>query len=300
MAALLGAAGAVAGIAGSAFSAAGTLAAGRAESRVALERARAESAQAMALAEAEAAQAGNVAATESSSILASSAAQGLKELMTAVAQTQGLLTNIPLLQMRADTERMAGEVEATSLRMQAKEELAQGSSNMLQSRRAKNLLLSKLTTTASASGFTATDATALRISDDITRHGAVQEGMELYGAQSRADGLRASAAARSYAAASQGLASLMEADAMRQAGQYTLEAGQFASDLAIKTGKMLSTNALTTGELLASNARRTGGLSSNYALRIGGAASKAATAGSWLTAGGTILSGASTMAAKYG
>ena len=269
--------GAIAGLASSGVSAYGTIAGGKSDARASLASARAQSQQARAM--------GNI---EARTAMSTGRAQGVQAIMSAVAEAQGLVQNIPLLQMRAKTERLAGEVEGSSLRMSAKEELAQGSSNMLQARRLKNMVHSKATANAAASGFTATDATALRVSDDIERYGSVQEGMELYGGLSRSDALRSSAAAREHYGVSQGLASLMEAESLRQAGLTVLDAGRYTSKTAISTAKMV-----------AANARATGGRSSMYALQSGAAAASGARTGSYLTAGATILGGASTFASKY-
>ena len=124
-----------------------------------------------------------------------------------------------LVQQRAQAENLAAEFEAKQIEGQALEEKAQGQQDMLELRRRKNLALSSLQARAAGSGFTATDPTALALAGDITEYGTLQEQMALYGGTSREAGLRSSAAARRFNAASGISAAGLEAGALRQAGR---------------------------------------------------------------------------------
>lgn len=88
--------------------------------------------------------------------------------------------------------------EAQQLEIKAKEEQAASQIEAQQLRRQKNLALSKLQTRAAASGFSATDPTALNLAEDIQRYGTFQEQVAQYGGKSRRVGLEAQAAGRRF------------------------------------------------------------------------------------------------------
>jgi hypothetical protein len=100
----------------------------------------------------------------------------------------------------------AANYEAQQQEVAAKEEMAAAAHERDQLRRRKELSLSTLQTNAAASGFSATDPTALNLADEIERYGTVQEQMAMYGGSSRAAGRRsqAEAARMSGRAAKQG------------------------------------------------------------------------------------------------
>ena len=91
-------------------------------------------------------------------------------------------------------QQAAANYEAQQLAMKGKEEQAAGQQEAEQYRRQKNLALSSLTNRAAASGFSATDPTALTIGDEISKYGTLQEQMAAYGGRSRRAGYDASAA----------------------------------------------------------------------------------------------------------
>lgn len=89
----------------------------------------------------------------------------------------------------------AANYEAAGLDIKAKEEHAAAQREADQLRRRKELALSRLTTVAAGSGFTATDPTTLNIAGETERYGTVQEQMAMYGGLSRRRGLEDQAAA---------------------------------------------------------------------------------------------------------
>jgi len=93
-----------------------------------------------------------------------------------------------------ELKQRAYEFEAKQLDIHAKEEKAVGQREMLQLRRQKELALSGLTTRAAASGFTATDPTALALADEISRYGTLQEQLALYGGEARGEEMKLAAA----------------------------------------------------------------------------------------------------------
>ena len=306
-------------LASAGVAAAGTIAAGKAQSKAAKASARSERARGKfeltkgkAEAESELARgkfelASSQAEASQTNII--SRLQGVQSMQVAEAEAQGLLAQIPLLQMQGKTAGMAADVEAQELDIQAKEELAQGSQLMLSARRRKNLALSTLTTRAASSGFMATDPTALRIADDIARYGAVQEGMELYGGLSRSEALKSASAARRYEGSSAQLASVMEARAAGKAATSMMKAGLFSAKTGLTAGQMAAANELLSGQFAASAAGRGASAAilnasaarraANREARAYSSAAGAARTASYYSAGGTILGAASSFADKY-
>lgn len=103
-------------------------------------------------------------------------------------------------------QRQAADYEAAQLDVRAKEEQAAAQREAEQHRRRRDLALASLTNRAAASGFTATDPTALNIGDDIAEYGTLQEQLAAYGGRSRrasledqAEGVRVTGKARQIA-----------------------------------------------------------------------------------------------------
>jgi hypothetical protein len=83
----------------------------------------------------------------------------------------------------------AAKYEAAQLDIKAKEEQAAAQRDMFDQRREKELTLSKLQSNAAASGFSATDPTALALGDEIAKYGTYKEQMAMYGGESRRTGI---------------------------------------------------------------------------------------------------------------
>jgi hypothetical protein len=90
----------------------------------------------------------------------------------------------------------AAKYEAAQLDIKAKEEQAAAQRDMFDQRREKELTLSKLQSNAAASGFSATDPTALALQDEIEKYGTYKEQMAQYGGESRRTGIEAQAHGR--------------------------------------------------------------------------------------------------------
>jgi hypothetical protein len=106
--------------------------------------------------------------------------------------------------------QQSANYEAQQLDLKAKEEQAAAQRDALELRHKKDLTLSDLQANSAASGFSATDPTALALADEITKYGTVQEQMAMYGGASRREGLEAQAAGRR-----------MEGKAARQGAAYS-------------------------------------------------------------------------------
>jgi len=131
--------------------------------------------------------------------------------------------------------KQAAEHEAAQLDIRAKEEQAAAQREAEQIRRRRDLALSSLTARGAASGFSATDPTAMALADDITEYGTMQEQMAMYGGASRRTGVDAQAAGRRY----EGAAALQGANLSARARQYdaagTILGG--VSNLALRFGE---------------------------------------------------------------
>lgn len=103
-------------------------------------------------------------------------------------------------------DQAALNFEADQLDVQAKEERASAQRDAMELARRKKLALSSLQSRAAGSGFSASDATALKLAGDIAKYGTLQEQTALYGGESRAAGLRGQAEGKriSGAAAARG------------------------------------------------------------------------------------------------
>jgi len=152
------------------------------------------------------------------------------------------------LQAEGQAANQAAKYQAAQLEVQAKNERASGQREAEQFRRQKRLALSKLTTNAAASGFSATDPTALALADEIEEYGTMQEQMAMYGGEARATGSRAQAEGARFSGASamrsgymQGQTAYMTGEAKRDASYYNAGGtilggiGNFGSSYARRT-----------------------------------------------------------------
>lgn len=210
--------------------------------------------------------------------------EGSEALRTSAAQAEGYLSQIPGLQLRGQTEKLAGDVEARAFENQGREELSQASQTAQEHRRTGRLALSTLQNRAAASGFSATDATSLNLSGEIGKYVEQQAGTELYGGFVRKDALETAASARRFTGESANYASLLEAESAASAAGHVLKAGQFSAD-----------QSRSVSSLIAQNSR----LSGQYALSSGKAAGKSAKSSGYLAAAGTIIGGVASFADKY-
>lgn len=91
----------------------------------------------------------------------------------------------------AKQQEKAAEWQKLEYERQAKAETAAAQREAETQQRKKDLALSRLQTVAAASGFSATDPTALNVGGEIERYGTLQQQMAQYGGTDRAAGLRA-------------------------------------------------------------------------------------------------------------
>jgi hypothetical protein len=96
------------------------------------------------------------------------------------------------------SQQKAANYQAAQLERQGEEEQAAAQRAAEELRRKQQLALSRLTTVAAHSGFSATDPTSLHLADEIGRYGAYQEAMTRYGGVSRRAGREAQADAARY------------------------------------------------------------------------------------------------------
>lgn len=125
--------------------------------------------------------------------------------------------------------KQAAEYQAAQFDVQAKNERAMGQREAEQYRRQKKLALSKLTAGAAASGFSATDATALALSDEIEEYGTLQEQMAAYGGEARATGSRAQAEATRFSGANAYRAGVSGGNVAYMAGQMKRNASYYSA-----------------------------------------------------------------------
>lgn len=93
-------------------------------------------------------------------------------------------------------QKQAMEYEAKQLDIEAKQKQAEAQIESEQYKRNKELALSKLQANAAASGFSATDPTALAKADEIARYGTYQEQIAGFGGKRQRAGLEAQAEGR--------------------------------------------------------------------------------------------------------
>lgn len=110
-------------------------------------------------------------------------------IMGGVMQAQGIRAQGAAQQQQAN-------YQAAQMDIKAKEEHAAAQRDQEQLKRNKELALSALQARSAASGFDASDPTAMQIGEDIARYGTLQELMAQYGGLSRRTGLEDSARGR--------------------------------------------------------------------------------------------------------
>jgi hypothetical protein len=91
-------------------------------------------------------------------------------------------------------QRAAGRWQQQESERQSRAERAGAQREAEQIERRRDLASARLQTSAAASGFSATDPTALLINDEIQRYGTYQARMSQYGGEDRATGLEAQGA----------------------------------------------------------------------------------------------------------
>ena len=129
----------------------------------------------------------------------------------------------------------AAKYEAAQLDIKAKEEQAAAQRDMFDQRREKELALSKLQNNAAASGFSATDPTALALGDEIERYGTYKEQMAQYGGESRRRGIEAQAAGTRLTGRAKRIGSQYEARGTILGGISTM-ASKYAGNYAKPSG----------------------------------------------------------------
>lgn len=115
--------------------------------------------------------------------------------------------------------KQAADYEAAQLEMRGKEEQAAAQREAEEYRRRKELALSTGQARAAASGFSATDPTALALADEIAKYGTLQEQLATYGGTSRRAGLEAAATGERFSGQSAYEAGLKTAKSIRR-GSY--------------------------------------------------------------------------------
>ena len=99
---------------------------------------------------------------------------------------------------QGELSKRASDFEAKQLDIKAKEEKAAGQREMFELRREKDVALSRLQTVGAASGFTATDPTALALADEVAKYGTYREQLAMFGGTQRERDLELAAAGRRF------------------------------------------------------------------------------------------------------
>ena len=115
----------------------------------------------------------------------------------------------------ANAQSKALNFRAAELDMKANNELAAAQVEAQQLARQKRLALSRLQSRSAASGFTATDANSLNLASEIEQYGTLQQQMAMFGGFDRAEGIRNNAASTRY-----------EASMVRRQGKQAAKAGR--------------------------------------------------------------------------
>lgn len=111
----------------------------------------------------------------------------------AIASLIGTVVSAAGTMAAASQQKAAADWQAKEYERQAKAERAAAQHESEQLERRKDLAQSRLQTVAAASGFSATDPTALNVGGEIARYGTMQEQMAQYGGEDRAAGLNSQA-----------------------------------------------------------------------------------------------------------
>ncbi len=122
--------------------------------------------------------------------------------ISAIASVAGTATTIVGSVMQARAQKQAGAAaqaaanyEASQLDMSAKEEVAAGQRESIETRRQKDLLLSRARAVAAAGTGSASDVSTVDALADIEREGTYRSSLAMYGGIQRAKGTRAQAEA---------------------------------------------------------------------------------------------------------
>jgi hypothetical protein len=111
----------------------------------------------------------------------------------AVLSFAGTLISAAGQMQAAKQQQAAANWQALEYERQGKAERAGAQAEALEEGRRRDLALSRLQTVAAASGFSATDPTALDLSGDIAQHGTYRAQLRQFGGEDRAAGLRSQA-----------------------------------------------------------------------------------------------------------
>ena len=126
-----------------------------------------------------------------------------------------------MAQQQGIDRQQAAEFEARQLDIRANEERAAGQVEAKQHRRNKNLALSRLQALSASSGFSATDPTSLAIAEEIETYGEYQAGLANYKGEATQRNLRERAGAARFSGASASRAGYAEASAARTGSYYS-------------------------------------------------------------------------------
>ena len=113
--------------------------------------------------------------------------------LAAIATIAGSVVSAAGTIAAGNAAEQSAQYEAAQLDIKAKEEQAQAQQEAKQLREQKERAQSTLTARAAASGFSATDPTALALLDELERYGTLQEQLSQYGGKSRRAGTEAQA-----------------------------------------------------------------------------------------------------------
>lgn len=274
---------AIAGLAGSAVSALGTIASGSAAARAATATARAEAL--MGRYNAQTSAINTLATGRMNSMLYSS--QGRMTGHVAGAEARQLLSNAKLLRMRGDIERDTAAFEAKQMERQGLEELSAAQQEMMAARRQKNLALSRQQAVGASSGFSTSDATSMKLADEVATYGEMQERGYLHQGLSRRDSLETAAAARRVTGSAARSAALAEAKAAAEAAGFTLEGGRISAEASYEAARLSIADALVAARLGIEGAKVAAMLSLSSASQTASATRTAAN----ISAAGTLLGG---------
>lgn len=113
----------------------------------------------------------------------------------AIASLAGTVISAAGTMAAASQQQAAANWQALEYERQAKAERAAAQTDSMEQQRRKDLALARLQTVAAASGFSATDPTALDLAGDIQQYGTYRQQLVQYGGEDRAAGLKGQATA---------------------------------------------------------------------------------------------------------
>ncbi len=117
-------------------------------------------------------------------------------VISAIATVAGAAVSAAGTLAAGKAQQRAQNYEAAQLDAEAKQKQAEAQIEGEQYQRKKELTLSTLQNEAGASGFSATDPTALALADEISRYGTFQQQVAQYGGKEQREGLEAQAYGR--------------------------------------------------------------------------------------------------------